>query len=142
MIKKKKNLTFIKKFLSHILKKGKKTKVFLNLFKLLISFESDKYSVLESVFKRIKPYVEVRHVRVRRSTNLVPFPVKLNRQYHLASLWLMETIKRDKRKVSFFVKLRDEIINILNLKGETYKKKSQVYFLALKNRSNSHYRWY
>lgn len=139
---KKKNFTFFNKFLGHLIKKGKKTKSFSILLRLMLSFKSGKYAVLESVFKEIKPYVEIRHVRVRRSTHMVPFPVNISRQYHLASLWILDSIRRDKRKVSFFVKLRDEIKNIFNSTGESYKKKNQTYFLALKNRSNSHYRWY
>jgi ribosomal protein S7 len=134
--------TFLKKFSGHLIKKGKKTKALKILFRLMKSFRKNKYLLLESVFYRIKPYVEVRKVRVRRSSSLVPFPVNPARQMHLSSLWILTALKKDKRRISFPVKLREELRSLLRLKGEAFKKKTTMYSLAQKNRSNFHYRWY
>jgi ribosomal protein S7 len=134
------NISFFQSLTNHIMKKGKRSKAFNLLTTSLISFPNKE--ILSEVFNKIRPYLEIRSVRVRRSSYQVPFPTNHRRQLHLSSLWLIETIEKDKRKLSFSKKLSEELENILEGKGNTLKKKEAVYQLAKKNRANMHYRWY
>jgi ribosomal protein S7 len=134
------NISFFQSLLNHIMKKGKRSRAFSLLIESLYKFPNKE--ILSKVFKKVRPFLEVRSVRVRRSSYQVPFPTSYRRQLHLSSLWLIETVEKDTRKLSFSQKLADELENILEGKGNTLKKKEAVYQLAKKNRANMHYRWY
>ncbi len=141
-----KNSSFLSRFINHVTKKGKKqlaTKMVLSVLSLLSKeYKLSSSRLMNQIFFKIRPFIEVRSVRVRRSSFLVPFPVNLHRQYHLASFWILEALANDKRKLSFETKMREEFINILSKKGAVLSKRASVYQLAQKNRANLHYRWY
>ncbi len=141
-----KNSSFLSRFINHVTKKGKKqlaTKMVLSVLSLLSKeYKLSSSRLMNQIFFKIRPFIEVRSVRVRRSSFLVPFPVNLHRQYHLASYWILEALANDKRKLSFETKMREEFINILSKKGAVLSKRASVYQLAQKNRANLHYRWY
>lgn len=137
---------FLVRFINHVTKKGKK-QLAKKIVLAVLSDLSKQYKLSSSrlmnhIFLTIRPFIEVRSVRVRRSSYLVPFPVKLHRQYHLASFWILETLANDKRKVNFETKMREEFVNILSKKGAVLAKRASTYQLAQKNRANLHYRWY
>ena len=74
---------------------------------------------------------------------MVPFPTNPQRQHYLVSKWLLETLRNDKRKVSFNKKFREEIVKILlNQDSVTLEKKKDLYKKAEKSRSFAHFRWY
>ncbi len=137
---------FLSRFINHVTKKGKQQlasrMVFTVLAQLSKEFKVSSSRLMSQIFLRIRPYIEVRSVRVRRSSFLVPFPVNLHRQYHLASYWILEALSKDKRKLSFETKVKEEFVNILAKKGAVLAKRASVYELAQKNRANLHYRWY
>jgi small subunit ribosomal protein S7 len=141
-----KNSGFLSRFINHVTKKGKKqlaTKMVLAvLFSLSKEYKVSSSRLMSQIFFKIRPFIEVRSVRVRRSSFLVPFPVNLHRQYHLASFWILEALAKDKRKLDFETKMREEFVNILSKKGAVLEKRAEVYKLAQKNRANLHYRWY
>ncbi len=138
--------SFLARFINHVTKKGKKQlakKIVLSVLSgLSKQYKFSSSRLMNQIFLTIRPFIEVRSVRVRRSSYLVPFPVKLHRQYHLASFWILETLANDKRKVNFETKMREEFINILSKKGAVLAKRASTYQLAQKNRANLHYRWY
>lgn len=137
---------FLSRFINHVTKKGKKQlakKMVLSVLSILSKqYKLSSSKLMNHIFLTIRPFIEVRSVRVRRSSYLVPFPVKLHRQYHLASYWILETLANDKRKVSFETKMREEFVNILSKRGAVLAKRASIYQLAQKNRANLHYRWY
>ncbi len=141
-----KNSGFLSRFINHVTKKGKKqlaTKMVLAVLSSLSKeYKVSSSRLMSQIFFKIRPFIEVRSVRVRRSSYLVPFPVNLHRQYHLASYWILEALSQDKRKLSFETKLREEFVNILSKRGAVLAKRTSVYQLAQKNRANLHYRWY
>ncbi len=138
--------SFLARFINHVTKKGKKQlakKIVLSVLSgLSKQYKFSSSRLMNQIFLTIRPFIEVRSVRVRRSSYLVPFPVKLHRQYHLASFWILETLANDKRKVNFETKMREEFVNILSKKGAVLAKRASTYQLAQKNRANLHYRWY
>ncbi len=137
---------FLFRFINHVTKKGKKqlaNKMVISvLSQLSKTYKLSSARLMSQIFFRIRPYIEVRSVRVRRSSYLVPFPVNLHRQYHLASFWILEALAKDTRKLSFETKLKEEFVNILSKKGAVLAKRASIYQLAQKNRANLHYRWY
>lgn len=138
--------TFFQSLINHAMREGKKSKAHSKILKSLqiLRGEQKKTAIFffQKVFLILRPLVEVRNVRVRRSSYTVPFPTSKNRQIHLVCLWLLQTISKDKRKISFEKKLAHELTEVLRGRGETLKKKISVYQMAKKNRSNMHYRWY
>lgn len=76
----------IRKFIGHIMGKGKKMvaeKLLLNSFKLVEKeLQLDPVYVLKKVVYRVAPLVEVKTMRVRGSSYLVPFVIKESRRLY------------------------------------------------------------
>lgn len=137
---------FIVSLINHLMRDGKKNWSHNNIMKIgtLIGkrLKKSPHFIYERVFEILRPYIEVRKVRVRRTTYMVPFPTTEERQKHIVSSWILETVRKEKRKIDFYNKLLREIVLILLRKGETMEKKREVYARAEKSRSYLHYRWY
>lgn len=134
-------------FLKFFLKKGNYKNAQLNfktLFESLFQKTSlGQYSILNKIYKILYINFEVRKIKKRRNSHLVPMPVKKKRRYFLIIKWLFDSIKNDNRNVSMVDKLTVEILKYINNKeSEGRKKKTLMQKLALVNRSNAHYRWY
>jgi len=146
-MKEKKNKIFINKLINHLMKSGKKSYatniIYNNGFFLARYLNKSLYNIYSEIFIRLRPFIEIRKVRVRRTTYMVPFPTNSMRQYYLVSNWLLETLRNDKRKINFNIKFREEIIKILlNQNSNTLEKKKDLYKKAEKSRSFAHFRWY
>jgi ribosomal protein S7 len=138
--------TFITSLINHLMRDGKKNWAHFVVMQIgtLIGKRLKKSPtfIFDRVFEILRPYIEVRKVRVRRTTYMVPFPTTEERQKHLVSFWILETVRKEKRKIDFYQKLLREIVLILLRRGETMEKKKEVYTRAEKSRSFLHYRWY
>src|SRR5690242_10932078 len=102
---------------NHLLRCGKKQQAYNLVFNAMpISNLLDKNIITfyNIIFDKIRPYIEIRKVRVRRTTYLIPFPTNMSRQQHLAAKWLFETLEEDTRKISLQKKLNDELLKILS----------------------------
>ena len=146
-MKEKRNKIFIKKLINHLMRSGKKSfaskLIYGNGFLLSKYFNKSIYALYSDVFLILRPFIEIRKVRVRRTTYMVPFPTNLQRQHYLVSQWILETLRNDNRKVEFNKKFREEIIKILlNKESVTLGKKKDLYKKAEKSRSFAHFRWY
>lgn len=146
-MKERKNKFFIEKLINHLMRCGKKSfannVIYKNGFLLSKYLNKSLYSIYSDIFIKLRPYIEIRKVRVRRTTYMVPFPTNTQRQYYLVSKWLLETLRTDKRKLSINKKLREEIIKILlNNDSLTLERKKELYKKAEKSRSFAHFRWY
>jgi ribosomal protein S7 len=69
-------------------------------------------TLILKIFLKLNSFVEVKRVRVKRSSHLVPFSIRLKRRSYLIIKWLMQAVKEDTRKVSMSEKLFVEISNI------------------------------
>jgi len=142
----KKNKIFTDSLITHLMRCGKKQKaktIIINTG-LFLGKQTNKQflRIYSDIFNKIRPFVEVKKVRVRRTTYMVPFPTNFQRQKHLSAQWLLETVRNDNRKLSFQTKFKDEIVKILLNRGETLEKKREMYKKAEKSRSFMHFRWY
>lgn len=146
MEQKKDKIDFLDSLIKHLMRSGKKGLshylVYASIFKLSKKYNKNPQELYDDIFEKIRPFVEIRRVRVRRTTYTVPFPTNEARQKHLASSWLLETVRKDKRKLSFIKKLEEELAKILEDKGLTLEKKKDVYKQVERGKAYMHYRWY
>ena len=140
-----KNL-FYDNFLGILNKKGKKTKakkiidqVFLKLSKKTCLPSN---ILLYRLFYKLNTFVEIRQIKFRRSSHLVPFYISFSRRIYLAVKWILLAINEDTRKVPLEEKLSLEIFKILkDVPCSSSKTKSLNNLQAFTNKSNIHYRW-
>jgi small subunit ribosomal protein S7 len=141
-----KEKTIYSTFLGLLTKKGKKT-VAKNLlddaFSKIQKISKLKINtVLNTLLSKLNTHVEIRKIKIRKNTHIVPFPLKNKRRNYLIIKWILNSIEEDKRKVSYSKKLSEEILSIISNKiSKTLTKKIYNNEQAVKNRSNIHYRW-
>lgn len=140
------NKNLYDKFLGFLVKKGNKisAKLLLNeaFFKVSKKTGLSLSRILLKLFLKLNSFVEVKRIRVRRSSHLVPFSIRLKRRYYLTIKWLLQAVKEDTRKVSMSEKLFLEIANtIKKVPSRSVKLRNLNISQALANRSNIHYRW-
>lgn len=144
-ISKNKNLYY--KFLGVLTKKGNKNaaKKILDKTFLKLSLKTNKtlQTLFLHIFIKLNSFVEVKSVRVRRASHMVPFSINLKRRAYLILKWLTSAIKEeDTQQNSMVEKLYLEINNLIqNTQSKALKKKKQNTINAVKNRSNLHFRW-
>jgi small subunit ribosomal protein S7 len=94
------------------------------------------------LFLKLNSFVEIRKIKIRKKNFFVPFPTVLKRRLYLTMKWLMEATKQNNKKLSLSNKLAFEIEQTLTTNDSNSTKifKNNLE-LALKNRSNLHYRW-
>ncbi len=141
----KKNLYY--KFLGVLTKKGNKNaakKILDNTFlKLSLTTNKMLQKLFLQVFIKLNSFVEVKSVRVRRASHMVPFSINLKRRSYLILKWILSSIKEEKnQQKSTSEKLYLELNDIIhNTASKALKKKKQNTLNAVKNRSNLHFRW-
>lgn len=138
--------TIYENFLGSLTKKGNKTsaKRILDSAFLKVSRQLNipSHIVLTKVFLLLNTFVEVKKIRIKRSTHIVPFPITFKRKSYLIIKWLMEATREDTRKVSTSEKLSTELINVLKKSSsKALLKKKLNTDQSLFNRSNIHFRW-
>lgn len=142
---KKKNTLYFN-FLGFFTKKGKKP-IAKNLLdtSFFLASKQTGYSLqnlLTIIFLKLQCFVEVKKIRIRRSTYLVPFSINYKRRLYLIIKFLINAVKQDTRRVPFNEKLSQELISIITNKGsKALKAKEFNISQALSNRSNAHFRW-
>ena len=101
-----------------------------------------KRQILLKLFLKLNSFVEVRKLKIRKRIFFVPFPTTLKRRLYLTIKWLVTASKENKKKISISEKLAIEIEQTIMTNSSISLKflKSNI-DLALKNRSNLHYRW-
>ena len=134
------------KFLGFLIKKGNKisARSILNTSFLTVSKKTGLplHILLLKIFLKLNSFVEVKKVRVQRSSHLVPFSIRLKRRSYLIIKWLMQAVKEDSRKISMSEKLSSEILDTIKKNpSRSVKIRNFNISQALSNRSNIHYRW-
>jgi ribosomal protein S7 len=142
-----KNNNLYYKFLGVLTKKGNKNaakKILDETFlKLSLKHNKSLQKLFLQIFIKLNSFVEVKSVRVRRASHMVPFSINIKRRSYLILKWLTTAIKEeDTQQNSMIEKLYLEITNLIqNTQSKALKKKKQNTINAVKNRSNLHFRW-
>jgi small subunit ribosomal protein S7 len=95
---------------------------------------------LEAGIKALTPTLEVRSRRVGGATYQVPVEVPARRSRTLAVRWLVQ-FARARRERTMAQKLAGELLDAIQQQGNAYKRKDDVYRMAVANRAFAHYRW-
>lgn len=142
MLKQKDSLFLINKFVTLLMKNGKKEKVLSLLNKVFFELSTLGYSAEQTLvlaLNNVKPLVENRKTKIRGKSFLVPFPLSTKRQLSFA-LRLLINASKVQKKLSV-KKLVNEIILASKNEGDTIKRTAEIHFVARQNRAYSHFRW-
>tara|TARA_Y100001935_G_C17310534_1_gene515740 strand:- start:4258 stop:4722 length:465 start_codon:yes stop_codon:yes gene_type:complete len=133
----------IAKFINYILNSGKKgisEKIFyeaMNIIKAKI--KKDGIDIFALAIKNASPLLEVKTRRIGGANYQVPIEVPKNRQFFLASKWII-TSARSRSGKSMSDRLASEFISAANNEGGAIKKKEDVHRMAEANRAFAHFR--
>jgi small subunit ribosomal protein S7 len=125
------------------MKRGKKstaTRVLYDTFDLIEKqSKKDPLEVFKQAMKNVSPVMEVKPRRVGGATYQVPMEVSADRQFALATRWILASA-RSRSGRSFSEKLASELLDAYNNTGSSIKKRDETHKMAEANRAFSHYR--
>ena|SRR3990167_4757542 len=105
--------------------------------------EADRSLALDTfkqALENITPTVEVKSRRVGGSTYQVPIEIRATRRMTLAMRWLVEfSSKRNEKTMK--LRLANEILDAVEGRGGSVKKREDVHRMAKANQAFAHYRW-
>src|SRR5947209_11424837 len=100
----------------------------------------DPVEQLEAGIKALTPNLEVKSRRVGGATYQVPVEVPARRARTLAVRWLVG-FGRQRRGKTMAQRLADGLVDAQQQQGNAFKRKDDVYRMAVANRAFAHYRW-
>lgn len=95
--------------------------------------------VFHAALNEVSPVMEVRPRRVGGATYQVPMEVDPDRQFALATRWIIGAA-RGRGGKTFSEKLAGELMDAANGQGSAIRKKEEAHRMAEANRAFSHYR--
>ena len=103
------------------------------------------FTIINKAIDNVKPFFEVKKVRVAGTTVQVPSLVQPNRQESLAINWILQSAFERKKKnpsQTFENCLALEIYEAFLKQGQARNKRNELHKLAEANRAFSHFRWW
>jgi ribosomal protein S7 len=140
------NLNLYNNFVSFIFRSGKKhiwQKIISDIFLLIKkNLKFSQNIILLKIFLRLYSKIEVKKVKSRRKTVLVPVFISVRRRFFLALKWLLLAVNKNKLQISLKEKLFLEIFKLAKNKScESLKQLELNNQNVYLNRANFHYRW-
>lgn len=135
------NSIAITRFVNYLMYDGKKSvaqKNLYNAFAIIEKSNKKPFEIFESALENAKPALEVVSKRVGGANYQVPREVRPERQFMLASKWIIGAARSKKGK-SISVKLADELIAASKNEGAAIKKKQDIHRMAEGNRAFAHF---
>lgn len=129
-----------------LIKNGKKTKaqkvVNNSLLNCAKTTNLSIPAILNLIFKKILVFTEIKTIKQRKKTTIIPKMLSGNRRLHVSTRLLLASVNDNSSRKSVEKKLTDELLSLIKgTKSKTYLKKVENEKIALKNKSNAHYRW-
>lgn len=138
------NSTLIAKFVSAMMRDGKRSVAEGILYKSLAKISEKSGEDALKIFKRaidnLQPKVEVKSKRVGGANYQVPVEVSSSRRTALAMRWLVG-YARTRGEKTMVDRLAAEILDAASGKGNAIKKREDVHRMAEANKAFAHYRW-
>jgi small subunit ribosomal protein S7 len=138
------NSQLVAKFINHVMMSGKKAvaeKVVYGAFDLVAERRKvEGLEIFEQVMDKLRPNIEVKSRRVGGATYQVPVEVRADRALALAMRWLLAAAKQRNEK-GMIKSLAAEMLDILDGRGGSMKKREDVERMAMANQAFAHYRW-
>lgn len=132
----------IAKFISRIMKNGKKTVaqgIVYNAFKRISDItKQDPLDIYDKAIQNVSPNLEVKGRRVGGANYQVPVVVVGDRKLALAHRWILDASRAKKGK-PMHEKLADELIAASKGEGDAMKKREDVQRMAEANRAFAHF---
>lgn len=132
----------IAKFINYLMKRGKKTvaqSIIYECFDIIKEkTKQDPRHIFNRAIKQVSPVVEVRGKRVGGANYQVPFQVRTERRFTLASRWILAAADAKKGK-KMAEKLADELIDASKGEGAAMKKKQDVHRMAEANKAFAYF---
>jgi len=137
------NSVQVQSFINRVMKNGKKstaTRQTYNAFDLIEKdLKKDPLEVFQQALKNVSPAMEVKPRRVGGATYQVPMEVTSDRQFALATRWILAATRARSGR-SFAEKLAGEFMDAFNNTGSSIRKRDETHKMAEANRAFSHYR--
>lgn len=134
----------VAKFISNIMYSGKKsvaeTIVYGAFDKIQGKNGKNAVDIFHEALENVKPALEVRSRRVGGATYQVPTEVRPERSRALAFRWLIASARKRSEK-TMVDRLSAELLDAVNNRGASVKKREDTYKMAEANRAFAHYRW-
>jgi small subunit ribosomal protein S7 len=137
------NSVQVQSFINRVMKRGKKsvaTRLMYDTFDLIEKqTKKEPLEVFQQAMRNVSPMMEVKPRRVGGATYQVPMEVDSDRQFALATRWILASAKARSGR-SFSEKLAGELMDAYNNTGSAIRKRDETHKMAEANRAFSHYR--
>jgi len=137
------NSVEVQSFINRIMRGGKKStaaRLFYDAFDLIEErTKKNPLEVFRQAMKNVSPVMEVRPRRVGGATYQVPMEVPADRQFALATRWLVSSARARSGR-SFSEKLAADFMDAANNTGPAVRRREETHRMAEANRAFSHYR--
>lgn len=134
----------VAKFINRLMIRGQKNtaeRVVYNALELAAQqVNSNPEEALERAIKSVAPLLMVKSRRVGGATYQVPMEVPEDRGRALAMRWLIASARARSGK-SMQEKLASELVDAIQGRGVTIKKRDDLHKMAEANKAFAHYRW-
>lgn len=132
----------LSKFINKIMEDGKKAlaeKIVYGAFERVEKKHSvEAFKTFNDCINNVKPYVEVKSVRVGGANYQVPSPVDERRGFALATRWVIDAAKKRSGR-SMIEKLSEELFEAANNRGVAVKKREDTHKMADANKAFAHF---
>ncbi|AGI27132.1 30S ribosomal protein S7 [Candidatus Portiera aleyrodidarum] len=133
------------KFINHIMVNGKKALAERIVYGALNKINKKlkkkiAISMFEKALESIKPMVEVKSRRIGGANYNIPVEIRSSRRDTLAMKWLVKA-SRERKEKTMENRLYEEILDAIDGKGVSVKKKEEVHRMAEANKAFAHYRF-
>ena len=138
------NSELLARFINYIMIDGKKS-VAQSIVYDALDFMGQKtgdepLKLFEQAVSNIRPQIEVKSRRVGGSTYQVPTEIRPKRQKALALRWIIAYSSKRSEK-SMARKVAGELLDALEHRGASVKKREDTHRMAEANKAFAHYRW-
>jgi len=138
------NSITVAKFISKLMLRGQRAtaeRIIYNALELTAQqVNSNPGEALEQAIRNATPLVMVKSRRIGGATYQVPMEVGGDRGRSLAIRWLVNTARTRSGK-SMEEKLASELVDAIQGRGATIKKRDDIHRMAEANKAFAHYRW-
>lgn len=132
------------KFISNIMYSGKRSvaeKIVYGAFdRIQGKGGKNALDIFHEAVENVKPALEVRSRRVGGATYQVPTEVRAERATALSFRWLIGASRKRSEK-TMGERLAAELLDAVNNRGASVKKREDTHKMAEANRAFAHYRW-
>ena len=138
------NDQLVAKFINNLMLDGKRStaeQIVYGAFDLLEERGGDQpLEQFKKALENVRPTVEVKSRRVGGSTYQVPVEVRSERRNALAMRWII-SFARSRAEKTMQERLAAELLDAVNNRGSSVKKREDTHRMAEANKAFAHYRW-